>query len=147
MSEVNAVQIAGDHYQGEYQTWDFIHTMDLGYFEGNVVKYVQRHPKKAKSVDLGKGRHYVQKMRELLAEGRGPRHLLNSMKVLNTPDMFMERVNDSVDEELNKFRTANGIKTFEMEVIACIVKWQTDEDLDHIEFLIEALDRYHYPQA
>ena len=43
MSTANATQVGGQHYKVKtIQPWDFIAANGLGYFEGNIVKYVTR---------------------------------------------------------------------------------------------------------
>lgn len=61
----NAIQVGGDHYKGVSQTWDYIIEHDLGYLEGNIVKYVTRHKKKGGVQDLKKAMHYLQKLIEV----------------------------------------------------------------------------------
>jgi DNA-binding CsgD family transcriptional regulator len=57
------VQVGGDHYKDNtIQVWDAIHDWGLGYFSGNVVKYVARHQKKNGVEDLKKARHYLDKL-------------------------------------------------------------------------------------
>jgi hypothetical protein len=59
----NAVQIGGTHYkQHTIQPWDAIHDWGLGFFDGNVVKYVARHQQKGGIEDLKKARHYLDKL-------------------------------------------------------------------------------------
>ena len=69
----DAVQVGGDHYKDNtIQVWDAIHDWGLGYFSGNVIKYVARHQKKNGVEDLKKARHYLDKliaMSEKQAEG------------------------------------------------------------------------------
>jgi len=44
----NDIQVAGDHYKRQpIQPWDYIAANGLGFFEGNVVKYVTRWRDKA----------------------------------------------------------------------------------------------------
>ena len=62
--DANAVQIGGDHYKTEIQPWDFIVANDLGYLEGNIIKYVSRYKKKGGMADLLKAQHYLQKLIE-----------------------------------------------------------------------------------
>ena len=63
----NAVQVGGDHYkQQDIQPWDAINSWGLGYFSGNVVKYVARHQLKGGIEDLKKAQHYLTKLIELL---------------------------------------------------------------------------------
>ena len=65
-ASANAVQVGGDHYKSKHiQPWDYIAANNLGYFEGNVVKYVSRHREKGGVDDLRKAAHYLQKLIEL----------------------------------------------------------------------------------
>lgn len=62
----NDNQIGGQHYYKKtIQPWDFIAANELGYFEGNVVKYVSRWRDKGGVQDLHKAAHYLQKLIEL----------------------------------------------------------------------------------
>lgn len=62
----NEEQVGGMHYkQQKIQPWDFIAANKLGYFEGNVVKYVARWRLKGGLGDLQKARHYLDKLIEL----------------------------------------------------------------------------------
>lgn len=66
MSTANEIQIGGDHYKEKtIQPWDFIAANELGYFEGNIVKYVSRWKDKGGVNDLKKARHYLDKLIEL----------------------------------------------------------------------------------
>jgi hypothetical protein len=59
----NTKQVGGDHYKdNKIQVWDAIHDWGLGYFSGNVIKYVARHQKKNGIEDLKKARHYLDKL-------------------------------------------------------------------------------------
>jgi hypothetical protein len=65
-SQANQTQIGGDHYKAKsIQPWDFIAANQLGYFEGNIVKYVSRWKDKGGINDLKKARHYLDKLIEL----------------------------------------------------------------------------------
>lgn len=62
----NDIQIAGSHYKAKaIQPWDYIASNELGYFEGNIVKYVSRWREKGGVDDLRKARHYLEKLIEL----------------------------------------------------------------------------------
>jgi hypothetical protein len=66
MTTANETQIGGDHYKAKsIQPWDFIAANQLGYFEGNIVKYVSRWRDKGGINDLKKARHYLDKLIEL----------------------------------------------------------------------------------
>lgn len=54
-------QIAGSHYQkSEIQPIDFILKNNLGFCEGNIVKYITRYKYKNGIEDLLKAQHYVE---------------------------------------------------------------------------------------
>ena len=62
----NDNQVSGSHYKDKaIQPWDYIAGNELGYFEGNVVKYVSRWRDKGGVEDLRKARHYLDKLIEL----------------------------------------------------------------------------------
>jgi len=66
MQNADAVQVGGDHYKSKaIQPWDYIISNDLGYLEGNVVKYVSRWKDKGGLQDLHKAQHYLQKLIEV----------------------------------------------------------------------------------
>lgn len=53
-------QIGGLHYKKlSIQPVEFIHANGIGYFEGNVIKYVSRWRDKGGLEDLEKARHYL----------------------------------------------------------------------------------------
>lgn len=54
-------QVAGTHYkQMAIQPIQFIHANDIGYCEGNVIKYVSRWKDKGGLEDLRKAKHYIE---------------------------------------------------------------------------------------
>ena len=56
----NSKQVSGSHYQREIQPWDIIQCWGLGFWRGNVVKYVLRSPDKNGKEDLEKAKHYLE---------------------------------------------------------------------------------------
>ena len=63
----NDIQIGGTHYkEKDIQPWDAIHEWGLGFFSGNVVKYVVRYRSKGGVEDLKKARHYLDKLIEIM---------------------------------------------------------------------------------
>lgn len=63
------VQVAGDHYKKQaIQPVEYIHANGIGFFEGNVIKYVTRWRDKGGIRDLEKAKHYIDLLIEL--EGR-----------------------------------------------------------------------------
>jgi len=70
MSNANTRQVGGEHYKSEYQHWDFVHDMALGYFEGQITKYISRHRRKNGAQDVQKAIHFATKLRELAERNR-----------------------------------------------------------------------------
>jgi hypothetical protein len=69
-SNANDVQVAGTHYKDKaIQPWDYIVANELGYLEGNIVKYVSRWRDKGGLDDLKKAQHYLAKLIEVVEDG------------------------------------------------------------------------------
>lgn len=59
-------QVAGAHYKDlPIQPVEYIYANALGYFEGNVIKYVSRWRNKNGVADLEKAKHYIELLIEL----------------------------------------------------------------------------------
>lgn len=64
-SGANDIQVAGTHYKNKaIQPWDYIVSNNIGYLEGNVIKYVSRWKDKGGVDDLKKAQHYLTKLIE-----------------------------------------------------------------------------------
>lgn len=76
MTNPNATQIAGDHYQRmAIQPWDIVDTWPLerriGFYQGNILKYILRlDAKDQPAVNARKAEHYCAKLAAVLEEGR-----------------------------------------------------------------------------
>jgi len=54
------IQVGGEHYKNKkIQPITFIMENDLGFCEGNIIKYVTRYKDKNGLEDLKKARHYI----------------------------------------------------------------------------------------
>jgi hypothetical protein len=63
---VNETQVGGTHYsKNAIQVWDFIVANNIGYLEGNIIKYVTRYKNKGGVEDLKKAQHYLSKLIEV----------------------------------------------------------------------------------
>tara|TARA_B100001063_G_scaffold241188_1_gene267595 strand:- start:1458 stop:1775 length:318 start_codon:yes stop_codon:yes gene_type:complete len=54
-----------DHYKNGIETWDYIVSQELGYLEGNIIKYITRAGKKeneSRLDDLLKAKAYLTKL-------------------------------------------------------------------------------------
>ena len=60
------IQVDGGHYKDlPIQPVEYIHANGIGYFEGNIIKYVSRWRSKGGIKDLEKAKHYVELLIEL----------------------------------------------------------------------------------
>lgn len=58
---VKDIQIGGTHYKDmPIQPGEYIVKNGIGWYEGNVIKYVTRHKAKGQRQDLEKAIHYLQ---------------------------------------------------------------------------------------
>ena len=58
--EPQDVQIGGSHYKKlNIQPTEFIHANNIGFIEGNIIKYIVRHKDKNGIEDLKKAKHYI----------------------------------------------------------------------------------------
>jgi len=59
-------QVSGNHYKDKgIQPIVYIHANNLGFCEGNVIKYVTRHKEKNGRADIEKAIHYLELLLEL----------------------------------------------------------------------------------
>ena len=66
-------QVGGDHYRARgIQPIEYIHANNLGFCEGNVVKYVTRWKEKGGEADLRKAIHYLELLIQLETEQSQP---------------------------------------------------------------------------
>lgn len=69
-TKANDRQVSGEHYQKKtIQPWDYIAANGLGFFEGNIIKYITRWRDKGGVVDLEKAKHYLDKLIEITKTG------------------------------------------------------------------------------
>lgn len=59
-------QVGGDHYKDKgIQPIIYIYANNLGFCEGNVVKYITRWREKGGIADLEKAKHYIELLIEM----------------------------------------------------------------------------------
>ena len=69
----NDKQVSGNHYkEQQIQPWDYIIQNNIGYMEGNIIKYVSRWKEKGGVDDLRKAKHYIEKLIEIAEENSAP---------------------------------------------------------------------------
>lgn len=65
--EARDKQVGGDHYKSmKIQPSEFIVANDLGWFEGNAVKYICRYKLKGGKQDIDKAIHYLELLKDSL---------------------------------------------------------------------------------
>ena len=63
---VDTHQVGGNHYTKlAIQPWEVIENNEMGFFDGNALKYIMRFRSKGGVQDLEKARHYLDKLIEL----------------------------------------------------------------------------------
>lgn len=127
MTTANDFQVGGTHYKTTFQHWDLAAKLDMGYFEGQITKYVTRHRFKKGKEDAEKALHFARKMHELAKLGRGPRH-----RQIDVPTM-------------TAYAEANRLIPLEYACIMSVCSWQTIFDLPGMEEKLERLIRECYP--
>lgn len=129
MSTANTTQVGGTHYKNPFQHWDLCHELDLGYFEGQISKYITRHRFKKGQEDAEKALHFCKKLIELAATGgRMPRHRGVSFA------------------RMTQYAEANKLLPIEYACINSVCNWQFVEDLTMLQARIERLISETYPQ-
>jgi hypothetical protein len=87
-------QIGGQHYQTKIQPIDYILENQLGFIEGNVIKYVSRHREKNGAEDIKKAIHYL----EILLEKEYEHHGKGTDRNKTTPEGHtVEQINNFTD--------------------------------------------------
>lgn len=85
-------QVAGDHYKNmAIQPIQFITANNLGFCEGNIIKYLCRWPAKGGVEDLKKARHYL----DLLIESQ-------PVKARELEDILADRYKHPISSVLDK---------------------------------------------
>lgn len=114
-------QEGGEHYQAEYQHWDWVIDAGLGYLEGCATKYVSRWWKKNGLQDLLKAKTYVQKM------------------IVNYDAVYALSIEPPHNlEEINeRFQKANNLPELEYQFCCLMSDWQSTQQL---EFAMQLLD-------
>ncbi len=114
-------QVGGNHYQSDYQHWDWAIDIRLGYLESAATKYVTRWDKKNGVQDVQKGIHYLTKAKEAFVEKRlrnwstvvGANRALAHLAIMNT----------------NRFCESNQLSPLETNFMLAVAGWQNEGDL------------------
>lgn len=111
MANANTTQVGGTHYKTQHQHWDMAANCHLGYFEGQITKYITRHRFKKGKEDADKALHFVGKLIELAWEGQQP----------------MWQAQHAV--KWSSYGTANKLTPLELAIVMGAATWRTVGDL------------------
>src|SRR6516164_7704555 len=117
----NEHQVGGKHYKTEYEHWDLVLCIPMGYLEGNTTKYVSRARKKGGLQDYYKARHYLDKMIECYWLMVHP----------------CDEIEETILQEVNKFARANNLTLGEEAYILAICTYTKKADLIAAKMLLE----------
>lgn len=122
--KANEKQVGGDHYKSGMQHWDMVTDLKLGYFEGNITKYVTRARKKGGEEDMGKALHYTDKLME--TAGRQLKtHLMEG--------------DYDVRSYIATFSAANELTPEEARAVLLVCTWDSLADLEAARGLLQEL--------
>ena len=126
----NETQVGGTHYRTPFQHWDLAHELDLGYFEGQVSKYLTRHRFKKGKEDAEKALHFAKKLHELaLLSARQPRHKYTTIA------------------RMTEYAESNKLLPLEYACIMSVCNWSMPQDLEMLQERIQRLIRECYPEV
>jgi hypothetical protein len=127
MSKANDIQVGGSHYKSTDQHWDLAAECELGYFEGQVTKYVTRHRSKNGHQDALKAQHLLTKLHELSLTGKPPQ-------------------STGVDTaRIGSFAVANRLNPLERDILYVVINWSTPQVLSFALRQVDDLIRNTYP--
>lgn len=127
----NENQVGGSHYKTPHQHWDLAADLGLGYFEGQITKYVTRHRSKKGLEDLQKALHFTIKLTELVKTGRylpGPGMADRLFAWLIPVTERSPAVRLDLDT-LWEYAAANSLTDPEAFCIEQVCNWRTVSDL------------------
>jgi len=131
LTPANTTQVAGTHYQTEFQHWDLVATTGAGYFEGQVSKYITRHTKKNGKQDALKALHFARKLYELVVEGKVTP---NQKLVENAIILF------------DDFAYLNKLTPLESVIVRNVIQWYSWRDCNRVIQNIRKLLDTVYPE-
>jgi hypothetical protein len=111
----NAMQVGGKYYKKlPIEPWDYIAANGLGFFEGNIIKYITRADKTKNRDDLLKAQHYLAKLLEITPVLEDERRSTTSRKAsqedvsLFGETKAIEPYEGGMGDKLNVFQSQRG---------------------------------------
>lgn len=127
--EANEFMVGGSHYhKGDksFQHWDLVALLSLGYYEGQITRYISRAKKKNGIQDYQKAHHYAVKMRELYHTRYG------GLMGWFFGRMYKPQHGEGVEvlRNVNEFCRQQGLDSLERSAMLMACLWRTTWDLD-----------------
>lgn len=105
----NETQVGGTHYKTKYEHWDMVAKYGLGYFDGQITKYVGRWRFKLGLEDLQKARHFAVKLNELNVG----MHIYPVNMFLVRPWLYIP----DVEVDIKNYAEVNNLIMLEYEIV------------------------------
>ena len=114
MTETRGKQIGGDHYvKHKIQPWDIIEEYNLGFWDGNAIKYILRYKEKGNPLeDIDKAIHYLEHVRELILRNNPHMHSFAApMKLYTISEADFRRLQEFKESQIAKKDSASRLET------------------------------------
>lgn len=136
---VNDKQVGGSHYKSKIQHWDYVVANGLGYFEGQITKYVTRWRGKNGVEDLRKALHFLDKLIELKLKWGWWGWLVRLYQ-----RCLGYAAGGKVARKLRvvQYADANELSYYEELIIGYVTSWREDNGVDDLvtaRYLLETL--------
>lgn len=116
----NKSQVGGSHYRSEYQHWDWVIDIQLGYLESAATKYLTRWKEKNGLQDIRKSIHYIEK-------------LISSYDEKGYRRTYWDMIGAAEIKGLtNRFAEKNNLDPDEKNIFFEIAMWENEYDLKRI---------------
>ena len=127
--ERRVAQVGGTHYQANYQHWDWVEDIGMGYLEAVATKYLVRWQNKDGLKDLKKALSYVEKLIFRIEGGRRNR--------VDVWDYALFR----------RYCQENNIQDSERDATLILYNWSKASDLSTVCEIIRSLIHENFPET
>lgn len=130
----NSHQIGGQHYKALYQHWDLVTDTGMGYFEGQITRYLARWRKKNGREDLEKALHYYTKLLEISKDQYCYDTRLNLYEPRYCGGLCATTKNiDSIHAAFANFTTQNELGIEERVIFLGLMLYETVTELQALQ--------------
>lgn len=123
MADTFVPQVGGEHYQSNFQHWDWAAELKLGYLEGSATKYISRARFKGDQLkDLRKGLSFIDKLIKVASPTRFPHHSRRQ-----------------IGDATHRFADASKLDLVERSCCFLIAAWVDSSELEAVRGLVLGL--------